>query len=100
MPEKILIVDDESTSLKLVQLILENCGYTTTTAKSGEEGFQLAFGFQPDLIILDVNMPGGWSGFETCKNFKACTDFSAIPIIFLTAKTGQLEEGFKLGGAD
>lgn len=100
MPEKILIVDDESTSLKLVQLVLENCGYTTATAKSGEEGFQLAFGFQPDLIILDVNMPGGWSGFEACKNFKACSDFSDIPIIFLTAKTGQLEEGFKLGGAD
>ena len=100
MQEKILIVDDEATSLKIVQLILDNSGYITATAKSGEEALQLAMSFQPDLIILDVNMPGGWSGFETCKNFKACSEFAQIPIIFLTAKTNQLEEGFNLGGAD
>jgi diguanylate cyclase (GGDEF)-like protein len=100
MLEKILIVDDEATSLKVVQLVLESSGYATATAKSGEEAFQLAFSFHPDLIILDVNMPGGWSGFETCKNFKACSEFVSLPIIFLTAKTDQLEEGFNIGGAD
>lgn len=100
MQEKILIVDDEPTNLKIVQLVLENSGYATATAKSGEEAFQLAFNFRPDLIILDVNMPGGWSGFETCKNFKSCTEFAAIPVIFLTANTEQVEVGFNYGGAD
>jgi diguanylate cyclase (GGDEF)-like protein len=100
MKEKILIVDDDPAILRIVSLVLEKSGYEINTASSGEEAFQLAFSFQPDLIVLDVNMPGGWSGFATCQKFKSDTQLSAIPIIFLTAKVEQFEEGFELGGAD
>lgn len=100
MQEKILVVDDDPSILRIVSLVLETKGYDINTATSGEEAYQLACSFQPDLVILDINMPGGWSGFVTCQKFKADRHLSAIPIIFLTAKVAQFEEGFELGGAD
>jgi diguanylate cyclase (GGDEF)-like protein len=100
MKEKILVVDDDPAILRIVSLVLEDKGYDVNTANSGEEAYQLAFSFQPDLIVLDVNMPNGWSGFVTCQKFKSDIHLSAIPIIFLTGKVEQFEEGFELGGAD
>jgi diguanylate cyclase (GGDEF)-like protein len=100
MQDKILVVDDDPAIIRIVQVVLEKSGYDIATANSGEEAYHLAFSFQPDLVILDVNMPGGWSGFKTCKEFKSDPQLSAIPIIFLTGKVGQFEEGFELGGAD
>lgn len=100
MKEKIIVVDDDPAILRIVSLVLERTGYDVNTATTGEEAYQLALSFRPDLVILDVNMPGGWSGFVTCQKFKSDKYLSAVPIIFLTAKTEQFEEGFKLGGAD
>ena len=100
MIEKILVVDDDPAILRIVSLVLEKTGYEVSTAISGEEAYQLAFIFQPDLIILDVYMPGGWSGFVTCQKFKSHAQLSNIPIIFLTASVEQFEEGFEHGGAD
>jgi diguanylate cyclase (GGDEF)-like protein len=100
MKEKILVVDDDPGVLRIVSLILEKHGYDVNTAISGEDAFHLAFSFQPDLVILDINMPRGWSGFVTCQKFKSDKHLSTIPIIFLTAKVAQFEKGFELGGAD
>jgi diguanylate cyclase (GGDEF)-like protein len=100
MKEKILVVDDDPAILRIVSLVLENNGYDVNTANSGEEAYQLAFSLQPDLMVLDVNMPNGWSGFVTCQKFKSDSQLSAIPIIFLTGKVEQFEEGFELGAAD
>jgi len=100
MKEKILVVDDDPAILRIVCLVLEEQGYDVNSAISGEDAYHLAFNFHPDLVILDVNMPGGWSGFITCQKFKSDKHLSAIPIIFLTAKVAQFEEGFELGGAD
>ena len=100
MKEKILVVDDDPAILRIVSLVLENIGYDVNSVTCGEEAYHLAFKFQPDLIVLDVNMPGGWSGFETCQKFKADTQLSPIPIIFLTASVEQFVEGFELGAAD
>lgn len=100
MKEKILVVDDDPAIIRIVGMILEKQGYDLATAQSGEEAFHLALSFKPDLVILDVKMPGGWSGFETCQRFKTTAELATIPIIFLTAKAEQFEEGFKYGGAD
>lgn len=100
MKEKILVVDDDPSILRIVSLVLERTGYDVHTVTSGEEAYQVAFSFQPDLMVLDVNMPRGWSGFVTCQKFKSDPQLSVIPIIFLTAKIEQFEEGFELGGAD
>jgi DNA-binding response OmpR family regulator len=93
-------VDDNSTILRIVSLILENKDYEDNTATSDEEAYHLALSFQPDLMVLDVNMPNGLNGFATCHKFKADIRLSTIPIIFLTGKVGQFDEGFELGGAD
>lgn len=98
--EKILVIDDDPSIIRIVQLVLEKNGYDIATANSGEEAYLLAFKFQPDLIILDVNMPNSWSGFTTCKKFKSDEQLSDVPIIFLTGNVGQFEEGFELGAAD
>jgi diguanylate cyclase (GGDEF)-like protein len=100
MKEKILVIDDDPDILNIVSLVLENSGYEVNTATSGEEAYQLAYRFQPDLIVLDVNMPGGWSGFVTCQKFKSDIQLSAIPIIFLTGNVEQFVECFELGAAD
>jgi diguanylate cyclase (GGDEF)-like protein len=100
MKEKILVVDDDPGILRIVSLVLEEKGFDVNTATNGEEAYYLAYSFQPDLVILDVNMPGGWSGFVTCQKFKSDRHLFSIPIIFLTAKVAQFEEGFELGGAD
>lgn len=100
MQEKILVVDDDPAIIRIVELVLTKIGYNIATANCGEEAYQLASSFQPDLIILDINMPGGWSGFETCRKLKATANFFHIPIVFLTGNVEQFEEGFELGGAD
>lgn len=100
MKEKILVVDDDPAILNIVSHVLETTGYDVKTATSGEEAYQLAFRFQPDLMVLDINMPGGWNGFVTCRKFKSDTQLSDIPIIFLTGNVEQFVEGFELGAAD
>ena len=82
MQEKILVVDDDPAIIRIVELVLTRIGYEIATANCGEEAYQLASSFQPDLIILDINMPGGWSGFETCRKLKATANFFHIPIVF------------------
>ena len=59
MQEKILVVDDDPAIIRIVELVLTRIGYEIATANCGEEAYQLASSFQPDLIILDINMPGG-----------------------------------------
>jgi len=99
MDRKILIVDDEVDIREILQFNLENAGFQTDSASSGEEALEV-LGPQHALILLDVMM-GGISGFrlaEILRNEKG----NQIPIIFLTAKTSQndLLAGFSAGGDD
>lgn len=99
MDRKILIVDDEVDIREILQFNLENAGFQTDSASSGEEALEV-LGPQHALILLDVMM-GGISGFrlaEILRNEKG----NQIPIIFLTAKTSQndLLTGFSAGGDD
>ena len=98
---KILIVDDVPANLKILSDLLEPCGYHILVAPSGEVALKVAAQMQPDLILLDVLMPG-LDGFETCRRLKADAATADIPVIFVTAK-GEIEslvEGFRVGGLD
>ncbi|MCF7873341.1 MAG: response regulator [Candidatus Omnitrophica bacterium] len=88
MSKKILIVDDEPDILKIVIFRLKNKGYQTISATSGEEAFQLLGEDKPDLIILDLRMPG-INGDEVCRRIKADNNLNKIPVILLTASTGH-----------
>lgn len=81
--ERILIVDDDEDILLIVQTILANAGYSVTLARTGREGVDLALELKPDLILLDVMMPG-MDGFEVCAALRA--GGHCIPIILLTAR--------------
>jgi sigma-B regulation protein RsbU (phosphoserine phosphatase) len=80
---------------------LESEGYNIIAATSGESALQIAARSQPDLILLDIMMPG-LDGFETCRRLKANKSLVDIPVIFITAKneTESLVEGFQVGGVD
>jgi two-component system, OmpR family, KDP operon response regulator KdpE len=79
---KILIVDDEPQIRRVLRTTLTSQGYTVTEARTGEEAFEQVRNERPDLILLDVNMPG-ISGLEACREIRASSD---IPIIMLTVR--------------
>ncbi len=97
----ILIVDDTPTSLELVRSILEAEGFRTLTACDGPTARALSRAQQPDLILLDVMMPGE-TGFETCARLKSDPATADIPIIFLSALDDVKSKvaGLKIGGVD
>ncbi|MFQ5806419.1 MAG: response regulator transcription factor [Phycisphaerae bacterium] len=82
----ILLVDDEQKVLDLITFRLQLLGYRVITAKSGEEALALAEAQPPDLIILDVAMPG-LDGVTVCSRLKSSEASAAIPILMLTART-------------
>jgi two-component system phosphate regulon response regulator PhoB len=99
--EKILVVDDEEDILELVQYNLTKNGYTVVSVGTGEEALKAAKSESPDLILLDLMLPGV-DGLEVCKILKADSRTSAIPIVMLTAKGEEADivTGLELGADD
>jgi two-component system, NtrC family, sensor kinase len=99
--ETILIVDDNPTNIQVLFAILNEAGYEVGIAKSGEVAFQRLQFFQPDLILLDVMMPG-IDGFEVCRRLKADPATCDIPVIFMTALSDTVDKvkGLSLGAVD
>ncbi len=97
----ILIVDDAPDALHVLRTSLLQQGYQTHIANSGEQALALARSVHPDLILLDVVMPG-IDGFETCRRLKADAATSAIPVIFMSAcnDTDAVVSGFEHGAID
>ncbi|MBT9583920.1 response regulator [bacterium] len=101
MISRILLVEDEPGNIQAVSAILKEQGYQISVATSGLQALEVLKRVRPDLILLDVMMPG-IDGFETCLRIKASTDWREIPIIFLTAKTetADIVRGFEVGAVD
>ncbi len=97
----ILIVDDVPSNLDVMVANLQQENIDLMVAVSGEEGIHLAKEIHPDLILLDIMMPG-MDGYETCRRLKNDSDTMDIPIVFLTAKDDELdvERGLSLGAVD
>ncbi len=97
----ILVVDDNPTNLQVLLESLKRTGFKILVARTGENAIQQAEYGKPDLILLDVMMPG-IDGFETCRRFKTLDAFKEIPIIFMTALTDTTDKlkGFQAGGVD
>ncbi|HEX2618620.1 MAG TPA: response regulator [Phototrophicaceae bacterium] len=101
MPEKILVVDDDLDSLKLIGLMLQRQGYEVIAGSTGSQALSRANSEHPDLIILDVMMPD-MNGYEVCKRLRNNPDTQSIPIIMFTAKTliDDKVAGFEAGADD
>ena len=90
MAEKILIVDDDLDTLRLVGLMLQRQGYNIVAATNGEQGLAKAFEEKPDLILLDVMMPD-MDGYEVTRRLRKNPITATTPILMFTAKT-QLDD--------
>jgi len=98
---KLLIVDDNPTNLGVLFEYLTNSGFKVFVALDGESALEQLEHTQPDLILLDVMMPG-IDGFETCQQLKANPSTQDIPVIFLTALSDTVDKvhGFNIGAVD
>jgi two-component system response regulator ResD len=96
--EKILVIDDSDTDRLLVTTALRNEGYQVVEAADGQKGLELLEAAEPDLIILDLVMPG-IDGLEVCRRVRARRD---VPIIMLTAKQEEIDKvvGLEVGADD
>ena len=82
----ILIIDDSQVDLYTLKKIVEKAGHEVVTAEDGEHGLRSAKSAHPDLILMDIIMPG-MSGYEATRKLRKDTETSEIPIIFVTSKT-------------
>ncbi len=98
MPEKILVIDDEETTVQLIAILLERRGYEVIKAHRADEGLRKAYRNQPDLVLLDIMMPD-MDGWDVCKRMREMSD---VPIIFLTARgeTRDVVRGLEMGADD
>lgn len=99
--DTILIVDDHPGNLQVLFALLESYGFRVLAVQNGENALKIANSILPDLILLDILMPG-IDGFEVCRLLKAKSETQDIPVIFLTAlsETVNKVRGFEMGGID
>jgi len=101
MKETILVVDDAPPNVQLVVGFLASSGYRAVVAEDGARALEAIRQSRPDLVVLDVAMPG-LDGFETCQRIKEDPDMRDVPVLFLTGRS-QMDDklkGFKAGGVD
>lgn len=98
---RILIVDDSPTEMHVLKSMLEKNGYQTLTATSGEEGVEVAKAEKPDLVLMDVVMPG-LNGFQATRQLTKGADTAAIPVIICTTKDQETDRvwGMRQGAKD
>jgi diguanylate cyclase (GGDEF)-like protein len=101
MYDTILVVDDNSKNLRLLKDILEDENFTVFTANNGLPVLKMTHDIKPDIILLDVMMPG-MDGFEVCKLLKGDYEIKNIPVIMVTAKTesADLKKALEIGAFD
>lgn len=101
MQKTILVVDDEQDIVDLISYNLSKEGYEVATASNGTNAVELAQRLRPDLVILDIMMPG-LDGFEVCRTLRQDPSMQSTAIVFLTAKAGEIDQilGLELGADD
>jgi two-component system KDP operon response regulator KdpE len=98
MGHKILVVDDDESTVRLISILLEHKGFEVVKAYRADEGLRKAYRTHPDLVLLDIMMPD-MDGWEVCRRLRELSD---VPIIFLTARTEiqDVVKGLEMGADD
>ena len=99
MMSRVLIVEDEPRLVRLIRAILESAHYQVTVVSNGDQAIEHVAVETPDLVLLDLLLPGALDGFEVCRRVRG---FSMVPIIMLTARAGEEDRlrGFDAGADD
>ncbi|QGY39872.1 response regulator [Pseudodesulfovibrio cashew] len=99
--QKVLVVEDHRDTRELLKYNLASAGFDVAVAEDGQGGLNLAAAFKPDIVLLDLMMPG-MDGLETCRQLKSDPSLSRIPVIMLTAKGEEVDKivGLELGADD
>lgn len=101
MAKTILVVEDQADLRKLVCLTLDYGGYRIHEAVEGGEALRLIRTLRPDLVLLDVMMPGGFDGYQVCEHVRADPAVSRTPIVFLTSRGREQDQALgRLSGAN
>ena len=90
MPKEILIVDDEPDVVVPIQFLMEQQGYFVMIAERGEDALDLIYRYKPDLVILDIILPG-IDGYEVCEIVRLNPKYRGVKILFLTAKGREVD---------
>jgi DNA-binding response OmpR family regulator len=98
--KKILVVEDEPTLQNLYLKALVNAGFDTAVATTGMEGFTKAKNNKPDLILLDIMLPGGKNGFDILQMLKSDQELKTVPVICMTNLDSERETAISLGAID
>ena len=101
MASKIMVIEDEPAILKAIIEVLQMNGYEVASAVNGEQGLNMIADFKPDMILLDLILPGK-NGFEVLKEVKASPENSRIPVIILSnlGDEEEIQQGLRLGAED
>lgn len=99
MQHKALIVDDQSDIRKLIMLTMESEDFELHEAENGMDGLHMARNMRPDVVLLDVMMPGGLDGYQVCEEIKMDPDLNGTMVILLTARgqRSDIERGQAVG---
>jgi len=100
--KSILVVEDHPETRDLLAYHLKAAGYTARTASSGQAALDIALRSRPDLVLLDVMLPGGMDGLEVCRRLKQDARTRAVPVLMLTALGDEVDRivGLELGAED
>jgi two-component system alkaline phosphatase synthesis response regulator PhoP len=100
--QTILVVDDEPHIVEVVQDYLKQAGFRVLTARDGQTALTLARHEHPDLVVLDLMLPGGLDGLDVCRQLRQDPGLADVPIIMLTARTEETDRliGLELGADD
>lgn len=100
--QTILVVDDEPQIIEVVQDYLKQAGYRVLAARDGQTALTLARHERPDLVVLDLMLPGGIDGLEVCRRLRRDPVLADVPIIMLTARIAETDRliGLELGADD
>lgn len=98
MPKRVLIADDEANIVASLEFLMEQAGYEVKIAADGNEALALVASFAPDLVLLDVMMPGR-NGYEVCQRLKGDPATRDVKVVMLSAKGRDIEvaKGLDLG---
>src|ERR1700692_3414945 len=99
--KKIVLIEDDADRFALIRYNLEKEGFSMIGSQTGKGALELCRRERPDLIILDIMLPGS-DGLEICKSIRADADLAAVPVIFLTARASETDRivGLELGAND